>query len=67
MTPMVSIPSACPLLPSGVEAVPLQPALMLSHEILTDALSTYLLMRLAGMVVQGQGVSQVTPMGSLPC
>lgn len=72
VTPMISIPFACgprgdtaPLLPSGEEAVPLQPALILSHEILTDAL-TYLL-RLAGMVVQGQEVSQVAPVGSLPC
>lgn len=41
--PVVSIPSACgpcwdtaSLLPSGVEAVPLQPALMLSHEIFIE-------------------------------
>lgn len=61
VTPLVSIPSAggprgdtAPLLPSGEEAVPLQPALMLGHEILTDDLSAHLL-RLAGMVVGGTG------------
>lgn len=70
---LVSMPSACgprwdtvPLLPSGEETVPLQPALMLSHEILTDALSTHLL-RLAGMVAGGRGGVSGHSHGILSC